>query len=147
MRFYKNEVDAVSGASEFAIWGPILMPSDSVLSVHITPDGAQWIGTNSGAAKHVGHNALEGWTIFDTGTGLADNNIQAIGSDSNGKLYFGTKNGLSVFDGTNVTNYGVKDGLVSNNILTIAVDKNNVVWLGTDNGVTYLKNGEFVSYQ
>ena len=147
MRFYKNDVDAISGASEFAIWGPIQMPSDNVFSVYIAPDGSQWIGTDEGVAKHVGHNALEGWTIIDKKTGLADNKVQAISSDSKGNLYFGTANGLSVYDGENLTNYTTENGMVNNNILTIAIDNNDVVWLGTENGVSCLKNGEFINYQ
>jgi ligand-binding sensor domain-containing protein len=147
LRVYRNDVDAVSGASDYAQWGPILMPSDNVYSVYVTPDGTQWIGTDNGVAKHSGSNTLENWTIYTTDEGLADNLVQAINSDRKGNLYFGTKNGLSVFDGTNWTNYMVDKGLVSNNILTITIDKNNVVWLGTDNGVTCIKNGKLISYQ
>ena len=146
-RFYKNEVDAVSGASEYAVWGPILIPSDTVNSLYIARDGTQWIGTNKGVARHTGKNTLEGWAIFDSKAGLADDNVQAINSDTKGNLYFGTKNGLSVFDGINLTTYRIENGLASNNILTIAVDKNNIVWLGTDNGVTCIKNGEFIRYR
>jgi ligand-binding sensor domain-containing protein len=62
-------------------------------------------------------------------------------------MYFGTKNGLSVFDGTKWTSYKIEDGLAGNSILTIAVDKNDVIWIGTDNGVTHFKNGKFVSYR
>jgi ligand-binding sensor domain-containing protein len=146
-RYYKNDVDAVSGASEYAIWGPIIIPSDTVQCVYIAPDGLQWIGTKRGAAKHSGYNALEGWTIYDKKGGLADDMVQAINADTKGKLYFGTKNGLTVLDGTKLTTYRVENGLGSNNILTIAIDRNNVVWLGTDNGVTCLKNGEFIKYR
>ena len=147
MRFYQDDVDAISGASQFAIWGPIEMPSDSVYSVYIAPSGVQWIGTNSGVAKHTGHSALEGWTIYDTKSGLVDNKVQAINADTKGNLYFGTKNGLSLFDGANFKTYKIENGLVSNNVLTITIDKNNIVWLGTDNGVTCIKNGELTSYQ
>lgn len=147
LRVYRNDVDAVSGASDYARWGPILMPSDNVYCVYITPDGTQWIGTDRGVAKHSGQNTLQNWFIFDKETGLADNLVQAINSDSKGNLYFGTKNGLSVFDGTNWTNYLTDKGLVSNNILSISIDKNDVVWLGTDDGVTCIKNGKLVSYR
>lgn len=147
LRVYRNDVDAVSGASEYAAWGPILMPSDTVYCVHISADGTQWIGTRRGVAKHTGYKTLEGWTVFTTEQGLADDLVQAINSDSKGNIYFGTKNGLSVFDGTKWTSYKTKDGLASNNILTIAVDKKDCVWLGTDNGVTSLKSGKFISYR
>jgi ligand-binding sensor domain-containing protein len=147
LRVYRNDVDAVSGASEYAAWGPILMPSDTVYSVHISADGTQWIGTKRGVARHKGYKTLEGWTVFTKAEGLADDIVQAINSDSKGNIYFGTKNGLSVFDGTKWTTYNAENGLVSNNVLTIAVDKKDEVWLGTDNGATRLKDGKFISFR
>ena len=147
LRVFRNDVDAVSGASEYAAWGPILMPSDSVYSVHISTDGTQWFGTNRGVAKHSGFKTLEGWIVFTSSDGLADDFVQAINSDSKGNIYFGTKNGLSVFDGTKWTSYKIEDGLAGNSILTIAVDKQDVVWLGTDNGVSSFMNGKFKSYR
>ncbi len=147
LRVFRNDVDGISGASEYAAWGPILMPSDTVYSVHIAADGTQWIGTRRGVARHTGFKTLEGWTVFTKEQGLADDFVQAISSDSKGKIYFGTKNGLSVFDGTQWTPYKSEDGLASNNILTITVDKKDCVWLGTDNGVSSFKNGKFTSYR
>lgn len=146
-RVFRNDVDAVSGASEYAAWGPILMPSDTVYSIHIAADGAQWIGTKRGVARHIGYKTLEGWTVFTTAEGLTDDFVQAISSDSKGKIYFGTKNGLSAFDGSKWTTYKTGNGLASNNILTISVDKKDCVWIGTDNGVTSLKNGILTSYR
>ena len=147
LRVYRNDVDAVSGASEYSAWGPILMPSDTVYCVHVSADGTQWIGTKRGVARHTGYKTLEGWTVFTTAEGLADNIVQAINSDSRGTIYLGTKNGLSVFDGTKWTPYKIEDGLASNNILTISVDKKDGIWLGTDNGVSSLKNGKITSYR
>ncbi len=147
LRLYRNDVDAVSGASEYSAWGPILMPSDSVYSVHISSDGNQWFGTNNGVAKHTGYNTLEGWTVLTSADGLANDFVQAISSDTKGNVYFGTKGGLSVFDGTKWTSYKTNDGLASNNILTISIDKKDIVWLGTDNGVTRFINGKITSYR
>lgn len=147
LRVFRNDVDGVSGASDYAAWGPILMPSDTVYSVHITADGTQWIGTRRGVAKHTGYKTLEGWSTYTTEQGLADDFVQAICSDSKGKIYFGTKKGLSVLDGEKWTPYKLEDGLASNNILTITVDKTDCVWLGTDNGVSSFKNGKFTSYR
>ena len=147
MRVYRDDVDAVSGASEYAAWGPILMPSDNVISIHVSADGTQWIGTDKGVAKHTGYNTLEGWFVITKAEGLADDFVQAINSDTKGNLYFGTRNGLSLFDGTNWTSYNTESGLSSNNILTIAIDKHGVVWIGTDNGVTRLKEGIFTIYR
>jgi ligand-binding sensor domain-containing protein len=147
MRVFKNEVDAVSGASEYAGWGPILMPSDSVYCVHIASDGTQWFGTDKGAAKHIGFKTLEGWTVYTPEEGLADILVQAISTDGKGNTFFGTKNGLSLFDGTKWTTFKTNNGLASNNVLTISVDKKGVAWIGTDNGVSCFKDGKLTSYR
>jgi len=146
-RVFRDKVDAISGASEYAQWGPIDMPSDKVYSICITPDGTQWFGTDSGAARHTGYKTLEKWTVFNTDKGLINNFVQAIAVDKKGNLWFGTKGGLSVFDGSVWTSYSIADGLTSNNILSVRSDKNGVVWLGTDNGVISFNNGEFINYK
>jgi ligand-binding sensor domain-containing protein len=146
VRVYQN-VDAISGASNYAQWGPIILPSDKIYSIFIAYDGSQWFGTDQGVARHIGNKTLENWTAFTTGDGLVHNFVQAIATDNNGKFWFGTKGGVSVFDGSVWTSFTIDDGLNSNNILCIAVDHDGVVWLGTDNGVTCFKNGEFISYK
>jgi ligand-binding sensor domain-containing protein len=146
-RVFRNSVDAISGASEYAQWGPIEMPSDKVYSICISPDGTQWFGTDLGIARHTGYNTLENWTVFNTGNGLINNFVQAIAIDNKGTIWFGTKGGISVFDGTAWSSYTLKDGLISNNILCISVDKKGIVWFGTDNGVMCYNNGEFIIYR
>jgi ligand-binding sensor domain-containing protein len=146
-RIYNDDVDGISGASVYAQWGPIILPSDKIYSILIASDGTKWFGTEEGLARHTGDNTLDNWTVFTTAEGLVNNFVQAIAQDSKGKIWFGTRGGVSVFDGSVWTSIKMEDGLVSNNVLSIAVDKNNVVWLGTDNGVMSYNNGEFVSYK
>ena len=146
-RVFRNNVDAISGASEYAQWGPIEMPSDKVYSICITPDGTQWFGTDMGVARHIGYVTMENWTVYNTGNGLIDNFVQAIAVDKKGSLWFGTKGGISFFNGSVWASYTSKDGLISNNILCISVDKNGLVWFGTDNGVMSYNNGEFINYR
>ena len=145
-RVFKNNVDAISGASVYAEWGPILMPSDKVYSLCIAPDGTQWFGTDKGVARHIGTNTLEKWTVFNSRNGLVDNFVQSISRDKKGKIWFGTKGGISVFDGTAWTSFTEKDGLNSNNVRCITVDRDDIVWLGTDKGVNSFNNGKFTSY-
>jgi ligand-binding sensor domain-containing protein len=146
IRVFRDNVDAISGASEYAQWGPIDLPSDNVYSIYIAPDETQWFGTDMGVARHVGHNTLTNWTVFDTDDGLVHNFVQAIAADKEGRLWFGTKGGVSVFDGSLWKSFTENNGLNSNNVLCIAVDKDGVVWIGTDNGVTSVRNGEFTQY-
>ncbi len=146
-RVYRNMVDGISGASEYAEWGPIEIPSDNVYSIFINSDGIQWFGTDKGAGRHIGYNTLENWTIFNTDNGLVDNFVQAIASDLGENLWFGTKGGVSVFKNTGWTSYTIDDGLISNNIKCIVVDRTGLVYLGTDNGVMIFNDGQFICYQ
>jgi ligand-binding sensor domain-containing protein len=147
VRVFRNNVDAISGASSYAQWGPIILPSDNIYSIFIASDGSQWFGTDQGIARHAGNKTLSNWTAFTTSDGLVNNFVQAIASDNKGKLWFGTKGGVSVFDGSEFTSFTTDDGLNSNNVLCIAADHDGVVWLGTDNGVTCFKDGKFISYK
>ena len=146
-RVFSNDVDAITGASVYAQWGPIIIPSDKVYSIYIAPNNVKWFGTDKGLAKHVGNETLENWTAYTTNEGLVDNFIQAIAADKKGNMWFGTRGGISVFNGSDWTSYTRDDGLISNNVLCIVVDKTGVVWIGTDNGVSSFESGKFMNYE
>ncbi len=146
MRVYRDEVDGISGASVYAQWGPIDLPTDYILSIYIAPDGTKWFGTEEGVARHTGNNTLDRWTAFSTDDGLVDNYVQAISGDKKGNIWFGTLAGISVFTGSSWISYTTEHGLVSNNVLSIATDNNGIVWIGTDAGISSYENGEFTSY-
>lgn len=145
-RVYRDDVDGISGASVYAIWGPIMLPSDDIRSVFIAADGTKWFGTTDGIARHTGNNTLDNWTVYTTKDGLIDNFVQAICGDSDGHIWFGTKNGISVFDGSSWRSYTMENGLVSNNILSLARDREGVIWIGTDVGINAFRDGVFVTF-
>jgi hypothetical protein len=147
-RVYRNDVDGISGASVYAQWGPIIIPSDKIYSIYIAPDGTKWFGTDQGVATHKGNNTLENWTVYTTDEGLVNNFVQAITADKKGNLWFGTKGGgISVFDGSKWTTYTIANGLNSNNILCLTVDNDGLVWIGTDNGVASFNGVNFILYK
>lgn len=146
-RIYKNEVDGISGASVYAQWGPIIIPSDNVYSVFIEKNGTKWFGTDMGVAQHTGDNTLENWIVYTTAEGLVNDYVQSITTDQNGHIWFGTQGGISVFDGTAFKNFTKDNGLNSNNIICLTADKNGVIWIGTDDGVNSFSNGTFTSYR
>jgi hypothetical protein len=147
-RVYRNDVDGISGASVYAQWGPIILPSDKIFSIYIATDGTKWFGTDQGVATHKGNNSLENWTVYTTDEGLVNNYVQAITADKEGNLWFGTKGGgISVFDGNKWTSYTTANGLNSNNILCLTVDNEGVVWIGTDDGVASFTAGNIISYR
>jgi ligand-binding sensor domain-containing protein len=146
VRVYRDELDAISGASVYAQWGPIILPSDNILSVYIAPDGTQWFGTDQGIAKHTGNITLDNWKVYTTEDGLVDDYVQSICGDDKSNIWFGTRGGLSVYNGSSWTTYTVKDGLVSENILCLAFDYDGVLWIGSDKGITSFEKGEIVNY-
>jgi len=145
-RVYRNKVDGVSGASEYAQWGPIELPSDNIYSILVASDGTQWFGTDMGVARHEGYKTLENWKIFTIENGLVNNFVQALAIDKAGHIWFGTKGGASVFDGIKWISYTTKEGLINDNILSIAVDKEGIVWLGTEDGVVSIKDWNITNF-
>lgn len=146
-RVFRNKVDAISGASEYAQWGPIEIPSDKVYSICILPDGTQWFGTDKGAARHTGYNTLDGWTVFDKSKGLVDDFVLAITSDTKGRIWFGTRAGISVYDGKEIKSYTAADGLPGKAVNCITCDRKGTIWIGTDNGVASFGNNTFTVFR
>ncbi|KPL15552.1 MAG: hypothetical protein AMS23_06880 [Bacteroides sp. SM1_62] len=146
VRVYRDDLDAISGASVYAQWGPINLPSDNIRSIFIAPDGTKWFGTKKGIARHTGNNTLDNWTVYTTDDGLVDNFVQAICGDKKGNIWFGTKGGISVFNGSSWISYTTDNGLASNNILSIATDHGGIVWIGTDVGISCYENEKFFNY-
>jgi ligand-binding sensor domain-containing protein len=120
--------------------------------------GNIWAGNNgAGLFKFNG----KGFTNFTDEKGLANHDFLkklsgkegtlarpwTINEDDSGNLYIGTIDaGVWKYDGTNLTNYTIKDGLTGNSIWTIFKDKKGYLWFVTDgeaickfNGNTFTK--------
>ncbi|RAV30260.1 hypothetical protein DN748_05595 [Sinomicrobium soli] len=74
--------------------------------------------------------------------GLVSNTIWSIGQDSKGYMWFGTKNGLSRFDGYEFKSYQLSNkqgnSLGSNFIHALFWYDNETLWLGTTKGIYIL---------
>ena len=72
--------------------------------------------------------------------GLAESTVKVIFEDRNGFIYFGTENGLDVYDGYEFINYQMNSfneaSLLGNKISSIYEDSNNMVWVGSELGVS-----------
>src|SRR5438477_6393747 len=75
--------------------------------------------------------------------GLVGNKVRCISQDSKGRLYFGTTNGLSVYDGSRFTNYSTENGLYTNLVNGVAEEGNDSM-LVILNGerIQYIRNGK-----
>ncbi len=75
--------------------------------------------------------------------GLAGNRVRFISQDSKGKLYFGTTNGLSVYDGSRFTNYSTENGLDHNLVNGIEEAGNDSVFVILNaEKLQYIRNGK-----
>ncbi len=65
--------------------------------------------------------------------GLANKSVRAIMQDKQGYLWFGTEQGLSRFDGLNLTNYQAdrNSSLSGNYITALTLDSQGNLWIGT----------------
>lgn len=123
------------------------LPGDYISTIFQDSKKNIWLGVkNFGVVKfqdgkHINYKI----DVKQLKNSLKDNHVQAIAEDKNGVIYFGTKTGLSVFDGANFKNYNIKDGVSDDdNIYSIIIDKQNRVWIGTGNGVHNFANEKFV---
>lgn len=82
---------------------------------------------------------------FSVADGLPSGTVRAILQDDKGYLWFGTKNGLSRFDGYQFKNFQFKEnqkGILGNNFIHCITRIDSVnLWVGTENGV-YILNLE-----
>lgn len=144
-RMVANVVDAVTAASPYVIpWS--LVASENILDVYI--DGnTQWFGTDSGVSKHTGTLSKQNWETYTEVDGLVNNYVQSIVKDQQNNMWFGTKNGLSGYDGEQWKNYTESDGLAGNNVLCLAVDLDGSLWIGTDNGISHFDGTTWTTYR
>ena len=86
------------------------------------------------------------WETYTTSEGLASNYVLAMAMDGEGNMWFGTNNGVSVFDGENWTTYGTSDGLVWRSVNAVAIDAEGNKWFGTRWGVSKFDGENWTTY-
>ncbi|NKB69284.1 MAG: T9SS type A sorting domain-containing protein [Candidatus Latescibacteria bacterium] len=122
-------------------------------------DGSIWMGTIS-YDRWGGLFRLDGQQSGSRVTHdnlFNDDNINVIAEDENGTLWVGTGGdithstdhfgGLSAFDGTTWTYYGLREGLGDAFVLDLAFARDGSIWVGTYNGLTHFAEGRGTNYQ
>ena len=83
------------------------------------------------------------YTVND---GLASPNVYHAFQDSKGFIWFGTEEGVSMYNGYEFINYTTDDGLSDNEVFTIHEDSQGRIWFLTFNGSpSYYLNGKIYS--
>ncbi len=93
-----------------------------------------WIGTSTGEIFFLDRSRKV--QRFDVEEGHPAKSITAILEDKIGQVWFATYGeGVYVYTGKRVFNYGLEDGLSGNDIYAMTYTLSGEIWLGTDDGI------------
>lgn len=83
------------------------------------------------------------WTSFNTAHGLGDVEVYTIyKSEFDSTLWFGTRNGLTHYNGRFENFDSDSDDSPGNSVRAIVEDNSGKIWIGTERGAKYLVNGK-----
>lgn len=117
----------------------------NISSIAEDKNGLLWIGTYDEGVFH--ETETGGYTNYTIENGLINNGVRTVFIDSRAQVWFGTKTGISKFDGRRFKSFSSKEGLINNNIKFIGEDTEGNIWFGTDGkGILKLAGEAFVTY-
>ena len=86
--------------------------------------------------------ALEIEKTITQADGLVSNTVLTIFEDSHSRMWFGTSNGVTRYDGKNFQTFTTEDGLAQNTIGIILEDRNGILWFGDGVLSSFLERGK-----
>jgi len=121
---------------------------DNIFHIYQDSYGSIWIATWGGGLDRIIPDPEQGLTDKlefihytyneNNKQSLADNRVSSLYEDNTGRLWIGTRNGVSVFDlknnkftGRYLHNPNNSNSLSDNNVTKITGDKNGNIWIGT----------------
>jgi len=125
---------------------PIINPN-SAISMIQDKNGVFWIGSNGAGVYRYDRKTFTSF-LKDEGKLMPDslhhNVITSIIEDKAGNIWFSSfsHGGVSKYDGTVLTHYGIEDGLGEDMISTSYIDRSGNLWFGTRSGGMSRFNGE-----
>jgi signal transduction histidine kinase/CheY-like chemotaxis protein/ligand-binding sensor domain-containing protein len=99
---------------------------DRVTTIHETPDGTLWMGTEAGLSHYDGTHFVN----YVSKDGLVQDAVATLSSSPDGILWVGCMNGgVCYYDPKTFTQYGPADGMLPG-LGAGTVDRNGTVWTG-----------------
>lgn len=120
------------------------LPNINLTSIFFDKDNNVWILSDGGGAFQLDVNTLLSGKVkilkhvrtSDKNVSIASDVVYSMNQDNNGKLWFGTSNGLSRYDGSTFRNFYESDGLANGFIYSLLKDSVGKFWISTNKGVT-----------
>lgn len=111
------------------------MSGDIVMTVLNDGEGSFWFGTyDNGITQLKSDGELR---LFGLADGLLSSRVWSSAQDSEGRLYFGTSGGLSLFDGKRFISFTTENGLPHNQVLSLEAFENGRLYIGTARGLAF----------
>jgi len=88
------------------------------------------------------------YTHFTDAEGLVNNSVNCLTIDADQNIWFGTNNGVSMYDGENWTSYITDETpeLVSNSITAIFASTSGSTWFGSDFGISVFDGSSWLTF-
>ena len=105
-----------------------------------------WVGTTGGLIRYDTTN--QSITLYNRGNAkLPANDIKALTTDDQGKLWIATAQGLGSYDGTDFEQFTTENStLLSNNILSVKNEKGKGIWVATDTSICFYNGNSWTQY-
>ena len=119
-------------------------PPMSVRDVLCDRQGNVWFAAATPGMEAVGVVRFDGadFVVYDTRAGLADNAVSQIVEDGEGRLWFATGRGLSVYEDGHFVSEGLGAGLPAEMVLRLATGADGSLWAATRGGEVYRFDGQ-----
>ncbi len=91
---------------------------------------------------------LRGWTTYTASEGqVAGDLINTLALDAGGRVWVGTRNGLTIYEGDRPTILRATDSpLPDNRVTALALDSDGRMWVGTETGVSMVEGEDWTTY-
>jgi len=107
--------------------------ADHIYAIGVDAQGSKWIGSSAGLARL---NPLGVWNSFNVQGAVA-----SVLVDSQNRVWFGTEQGVTSFDGVNMTTFDTANSEIASSwVLAIAEEPGCGMWFGGPYGVSAYGN-------
>lgn len=117
------------------------LPDKYVSAVIVDKSKSIWAAVIGHGVVRIKNKEIINYNVdFKSNTLLPDKNVNCMAQDKNGRIYFGTEDGLCYFENERFTT--PSDPLIRNKyIMSLYADEQGSVWIGTTNGTFKYSNG------
>lgn len=114
--------------------------SDLIMSFAGSNEGDMWFSTYGNGVCNLGGGS------YGTNEGLANNTVWSSLRATDGTVYFGTSDGVSILQNGQLRSLRVEDGLVGARVTAMLEDDHGTIWFGAREGVSRLLGDSLMNH-